>query len=381
MPFSIFLKSYFSQHSKYGSKDRKRIAHLCYCCFRLGHALKERSISDRVMIGLFLCNQSSDPLLQHERAQWNESMQLDIDGKIHMLQADGVPFQLNDIFPWRDALSGGIDHLAFCRSMLVQPDVFLRLRPGNESRVLQKLQAADMDFEKISSSCVSLRSASSIDKVIGLDKEAVVQDKNSQRVGEFFMPLKNEASEHLNNPEQKNLPVWDCCAASGGKSILAYDLLHNIQLTVSDIRASIIENLIKRFAKARINNYRAAVLDLTKVGHASHELRQSDFDLIICDAPCSGSGTWGRTPEQLAFFNTDRIAHYANLQKTIASNAIPGLKKGGRFVYITCSVFKKENEDTVAFLRDQFSLQPERMEVLKGYDQKADTLFATSFTL
>ena len=102
------------------------------------------------------------------------------------------------------------------------------------------------------------------------------------------------------------------------------------------------------------------------------------FDLIICDAPCSGSGTWSRTPEQLAFFHPDRIGHYAKLQRAIVSNAIPYLKKNGMLVYITCSVFKKENEETITFIRDKFSIQSSPMELLKGYDKKADTLFAGS---
>jgi 16S rRNA (cytosine967-C5)-methyltransferase len=48
------------------------------------------------------------------------------------------------------------------------------------------------------------------------------------------------------------LAVWDCCAASGGKSILVKDTLNSIQLTVSDIRQSILNNLQQRFAVAGI---------------------------------------------------------------------------------------------------------------------------------
>jgi 16S rRNA (cytosine967-C5)-methyltransferase len=103
------------------------------------------------------------------------------------------------------------------------------------------------------------------------------------------------------------------------------------------------------------------------------------FDLIICDAPCTGSGTWSRTPEQLAYFNPKKIDHYAMLQRSIVSNVLPHLKQDGRLVYITCSVFKKENEETVAFIREQFSMEIERMKLLKGYDQRADTLFVASF--
>jgi 16S rRNA (cytosine967-C5)-methyltransferase len=58
------------------------------------------------------------------------------------------------------------------------------------------------------------------------------------------------------------------------------------------------------------------------------------FDLVICDAPCSGSGTWSRTPEQLYFFNEKKISEYSILQKNIVGNALKSLKKDGYFLYM-----------------------------------------------
>jgi 16S rRNA (cytosine967-C5)-methyltransferase len=78
----------------------------------------------------------------------------------------------------------------------------------------------------------------------------------------------------------------------------------------------------------------------------------------------------------LSYFKKEKISEYASLQKKILSNAIPHLLPGGYLFYITCSVFKKENEDAVEFIQQEFSLQLIKMEVLKGYDIKADTMFA-----
>lgn len=378
MPFSIFLKSFFAQHKKYGSKDRKSIAHLCYCYFRLGKALLQMPVDEKILVGLFLCDQQPNELLQHLKPDWNEQMHLEIEEKIILLNSSGISFSLTDIFPWKELLSEGIDHEQFCKSFLIQPDLFLRLRPGHEKKVKQKLQQAGITFKEISPTCLALPNTSKIDAIIELDKEAVVQDLNSQMTGSFFMPsgFATGIDTHPTSnfqPPTSNCKVWDCCAASGGKSILAYDLLPNIYLTVSDVRESIIHNLKQRFSRAGIKNYQAFVTDL------SVDRNKTTSNLIILDAPCSGSGTWSRTPEQLAYFQTERIDHYSGLQKSIASNVIPHLEKGGRLVYITCSVFKKENEEAVSFLMNKFSLQLERMEVLKGYDKRADTLFAASF--
>ena len=132
----------------------------------------------------------------------------------------------------------------------------------------------------------------------------------------------------------------------------------------------------KRFEKAGIKNYKSFVIDLTS---SNLKPRTSNFKLIIADVPCTGSGTWSRTPEQLYFFDERKIETYAALQKKIVSNAIPQLQPGGIFVYITCSVFKKENEENVDFLKENFHLKLKQMEVLKGYDKKADSMFIAVF--
>jgi 16S rRNA (cytosine967-C5)-methyltransferase len=134
--------------------------------------------------------------------------------------------------------------------------------------------------------------------------------------------------------------------------------------------------LKKRFAKAGVQNYESFITDLTQPNLKS---QISNFELIICDAPCTGSGTWNRTPEQLYFFNEKKIEQYALLQKKIVSNIIPQLKRDGCLLYITCSVFKKENEEVVEFIQSNSELELIKMELLKGYDKKADTMYAALF--
>ena len=70
---------------------------------------------------------------------------------------------------------------------------------------------------------------------------------------------------------------------------------------------------------------------------------------------------------------------YVAMQQQIVSNVIPHLQQGGTFIYITCSVFKNENEDMVNFIKEKFHLQLLQMEFLKGYDKKADSMFTAFF--
>ncbi|HEX4878112.1 MAG TPA: Fmu (Sun) domain protein, partial [Chitinophagaceae bacterium] len=151
------------------------------------------------------------------------------------------------------------------------------------------------------------------------------------------------------------------------------DMLGDIDLTVSDVRESILANLKKRFATAGIKKYKCFIADLTKDDAIAQQIK---FDLVIADVPCSGSGTWSRTPEQLFYFDETKIEQYAALQKKILSNVIPAVRPGGFLLYITCSVFAKENEDVIDFITQQTGLVLVKSVLLKGYEMKADTMFA-----
>jgi 16S rRNA (cytosine967-C5)-methyltransferase len=363
-PFASHLKKQFAANKKFGSKDRKQITQICYSYFRLGKSLQDVSMEEKLLAGLFLSSRSSNELLSHIKPEWNDVIELQIDKKLELLNS---PVDASSIFPFTNELSGGIDVDEFAFSHVQQPDLFLRIRPGRKETVLHQLKAADISFQLIAENTIALANATKIEEVIMVNKDAVVQDYSSQRVGDLLENLKSE----IKNQKWK---VWDCCAASGGKSIMAIDILGDIELTVSDVRESILANLQKRFQEAGIKQYKSFVKDLSL--HSPLTTHHSPFDLIIADVPCSGSGTWGRTPEQLSFFQSTAIETYSDLQKKIVSNTVKQLKQGGYFLYITCSVFKKENEVNVEWMQEELKLQLVKQEVIKGYTAKADTMFA-----
>ena len=367
-PFSSFLKKYFKEHKHFGSRDRKQIAHLCYCFFRLGKSLRNYSTDERLAIAVYLCNASYSPVLEKLNPQWNEQINLNVNEKISEVKGK-YDFKLEDIFPWKERFSALLDYDSFIRSFFIQPQTFLRIRPGKENIARQKLKASNIPFHSVTDSCIVVAPATKLDEVIELNREEVIQDLNSQRVLDSLI-------KHVQR-KNKIQSAWDCCAASGGKSILLKDHFPHLHLTVSDIRESILINLTKRLALAGITGYKKMVADIAQ---APLKLQQK-FELIICDAPCSGSGTWSRTPEQLYFFDEKKIEHYSGLQKKIVSNVVKNLQTGKFLVYITCSVFKNENEKVVKYIQEQLSLHLINMEYLKGYDQKADTLFTAVFTL
>ena len=382
LPLAGFLKKYFAANKKYGSKDRKQVAALCYNYYRLGKAIPRLPVEEKIMVAVFLCEQESNDFLDFHKPEWNEMIARPVTEKLNIL---GI--QTAHVFPYAGELSAGIDFQPFCNAFFSQPDLFLRIRPGMKDTVIKKMQDAGLQFEILKDEGIALSNSTKVDALLEMDKEVVIQDHNSQQVlnciksaihnpdGLRLLKGSDENSESVN---RHPLTVWDCCAASGGKSILANDILNGeLELTVSDIREHILSNLKKRFETAGIKNYKSFIADLAV---SPCPLPFTDFQLIICDAPCTGSGTWSRTPEQLYFFKQRKIHDYADLQQRIVSNVIPQLQKDGIFIYVTCSVFKKENEEMVNFIKEKFHLKLVQMELLKGYDKKADSMFVAVFS-
>jgi len=381
IPLHAWLKDFFRENKQMGARDRRTLSTLIYSFYRLGHAIRDIPVAERILAGLFLCNSTASELLQYFRPEWNQQISLPPDEKVPILKQSIPAFRPTDIFPWKDELSEGIDHDEFCLSFLRQPDLFLRIRPGYKEEVLEKLGSNPYTF--IPPFTLRLPNGARIETLFTPDKEIVIQDYSSQRIASFLEPVLS-ASSGIAYP----LSVWDACAASGGKSILAYDLNQQIDLTVSDIRESILRNLQQRFRQAGIRKYRSFVADLAQPVNFT----SPSFDLIMVDAPCSGSGTWGRTPEELYFFKPEKIRYYSNMQRKIVSHVIPYLRTGASLLYITCSVFRQENEVIAEFIRqlstkdnsmpvtDRLRLAADRIDSIKGYDQRADTMFAARFT-
>lgn len=366
LPLSHHLKSFFAKEKKYGSRDRKTIGSICYHYFRCEALFgKHLSINEKILQSIFICENNHHPILQAFNSELNEQILMTTQEKLVYLKYD-----LPTLCKFSEYLSPAIELNGFALSFLIQPDLFLRIRPGKESAVLSALNKNGTEFELIGDSALRIKNGSKIDEVLRINKEVVIQDLNSQKVLDKLL-------QHLDiKSRNKPFSVWDTCAASGGKSILINDLLKgSVRLTVSDIRDTILKNLQIRLSEARVTIFHKFSADLTKENSFGDDL----FDLIICDAPCSGSGTWSRTPEQQYSFEINQLDDFVSKQQKIISNVLPYLDVHGFFVYITCSVFAKENEEQVAFIQQQFALQLLDMRNLIGYYDGADTMFVAVF--
>jgi 16S rRNA (cytosine967-C5)-methyltransferase len=361
-PFSSFIKKCFSANRQLGSRDRKLISDCCYSYLRTGLLLDELDPIQRIAAALLLCHHSSQPILENLYPEWSAAVSLSVDEKAKLI---GVEWDRNKIFQWKDLLSDDIEADLFIDSHFVQPDLFVRIRPGYRDIVLSKLSKHQILFELSDKDSLRFENGTKTDEILDINKEVVVQDDSSQRIADLF--------ENLTFKPSDSFEVWDACAASGGKSIMLKDYYPKTHLTVSDKRSSVLHNLEKRFQEAGLSYEHSLTLDL------SHPVTDSSikntYDLIIADVPCSGSGTWSRTPEWLHFFDERKIKEYTALQLNIIQHAIPFLKRGGYLLYITCSAFKEENEEQVQRICAAFGFKCITEKLIKGYEQKADTMY------
>ncbi|MES2426202.1 MAG: RsmB/NOP family class I SAM-dependent RNA methyltransferase [Bacteroidota bacterium] len=359
-PLGKFLPGFYRQNKQMGSSDRRVANRLVYNYFRLGKALWNTPTEDRLMVAEFLCNTQVNSFLQHFKPDWAACVGFSIEDKIDLVTKTYPDFKLEEVFPWTSQISTGIDKKAFLKSFFVQPDLFIHVHNGYDHSVKAELNKASVVFKDEGNGCLSLPNGTRLETIFPIQHWFEVQDYSSQQTANHFKPNKWDA-------------WWDACAASGGKSLLLHELEPNIKLVVSDIRESILANLDERFRAAGLMKYQKKQLDLTQ--NIDQTLHDYEFDGIILDAPCSGSGTWGRTPEMISQFEPQKIEFFQRLQKTIAANVIKFLKPGKPLIYITCSAFKAENEDVVDYLVKECGLKLESMEVLKGYQNKADSMF------
>jgi 16S rRNA (cytosine967-C5)-methyltransferase len=134
--------------------------------------------------------------------------------------------------------------------------------------------------------------------------------------------------------------VWDCCAAPGGKTLVLARRLGVAEIVASDVSA-------KRLAQmeARLRRYSYAERVRLEVADAVDARGvEGSFDLILCDAPCSGTGTMAGNPEIRQRVKLEELGRQAVRQKAILEGALKRLAPGGRLVYSTCSLEPEECE-------------------------------------
>jgi 16S rRNA (cytosine967-C5)-methyltransferase len=360
IPLAPFLKNYFKQHPRLGSRDRKLLSEMAYNFYRFAKGFEEEiALEKKLEASLFLSENNFPSQEKFLPAEWLPKP-TSLPEKIQQLSSFHIPFSIEKTSSVTTPLSQGISLLEWKTSLLQQPRLFIRVRQ-NHAQIQATLLAHPISFEQLNKDCWSLPNAAAIDKLLP-SKDYVVQDASSQATANYLLPKPHER-------------WWDVCSGAGGKSLLLKDLEPTVQLTVSDVRESILHNLSERFRLYAHQQPQKHLADIANLHSLPESFLNQTFDNIICDVPCTGSGTWARTPEQAYFFDEQNVVSFSEKQKRIATNAASFLSSNARLIYITCSVFQEENECVVTHVAKEKNLEIESMQLINGTHHKADCMF------
>ncbi len=153
--------------------------------------------------------------------------------------------------------------------------------------------------------------------------------------------------------------VVDLCAGGGGKTLaLAAEMGDQGRVIASDADRSRLARMAPRLERAGISIVESRLLDPGRELEALSDIA-GKADLVLVDAPCSGSGTWRRNPETRWRLTPDRLKRVVDLQARLLDLGSALLRPGGRLVYAVCSLLAAEGRDQASALEGRSSLVPE----------------------
>jgi 16S rRNA (cytosine967-C5)-methyltransferase len=160
--------------------------------------------------------------------------------------------------------------------------------------------------------------------------------------------IQDEASQLVAALVGSGSRILDCCAAPGGKTLAMADQNPDAKITAVELhphRARLLQKLL-RAKEIRAGSVHEIKIDVLTADLRSLPLR-GQFDRVLADVPCSGTGTLARNPEIKWRLQPSDLDDLRVRQLAILRSALTPVAPGGRLIYSTCSLEKEENEDVV----------------------------------
>ncbi len=358
VPLHHYLKNYFRQNKQLGSRDRKIISSGCFAYYRCAQLFAQGAEEEKLAWSLFLTGEHhllSEFLFQKYALQTDD---ISFEQRLSTLQKSTEILPPEEAYPFLNQLSPEIDREKYFESLFRQPYVWIRIRAGFEKKVKDEIAAAGITPVAENNGSPGFLSGAALTTLPSYTEGLFeIQDISSQLTVSLL-------------PQQLKGNCWDCCSGSGGKTLMIADKFPDIHFLLSDNRTTILDNARLRLNKVELGNFKIKQLDLN-----SRFQLDTKFDLIVADVPCSGSGTWGRTPESLWNHNFESVAEFAKLQESIIHQITPFLKQDGLLLYITCSAFSEENEENIQKIVSGCNLSVVHQKLFHGYQHHADTMY------
>ncbi len=248
---------------------------------------------------------------------------------------------------WRAALGKNAEAAAQFQRSRAPVTLRVNRRKSDRNHAQQQLALEDIQTRAHPSAC-----------------DALIVTKNPRRIS-GSKPYQDGLVELQDASSQMAVAQWplaagqrvlDYCAGGGGKA-LAMAANADVSVFAHDISPARMRDLPARAARAGVQ---ISLVD------ADALKKERPFDLVLVDAPCSGSGTWRRTPDAKWKLTQEGLEAYHDSQTSALTGAALLVATGGTLIYATCSVFRDENEaivDMFASAHDDFSVEVQSLNV------------------
>ncbi len=356
-PADKIINDYMRARKYIGSKDRRFISETVWNIIR--NRMK-----------LSFDSQSNDPrkiLLYAHRNNLNEIFDSSTYGMSPLSPEEKEWLRNENENPYPDYVEAEcpkwifskINDINFCKALNQTASTDIRAHGTSAEELKQKLtnEGISSDFGAYSPYCLKINERLVLNNCIAWqDGLFDVQDEASQ-----IAAILVDAS-----PKHK---IIDYCCGAGGKSLALSNILDNQgSILAYDIDSKRLENIKPRLARLKIKN-----IELTDIIAGSDK----DFDRFIIDAPCSGTGTWRRSPDAKYRLTEKKLKSLNKTQSEILEIGAAKTKTGGRIIYITCSILKDENEDIINQFLSQHS-EFELINIKQLWQQKIATPYPHS---
>jgi 16S rRNA (cytosine967-C5)-methyltransferase len=348
-PADTALREFFRDEPRLGRRDRGTIADTVFDVLRhrrrYGHLAQSlRGPLPRRLMWLSFVLRHGEPAIEALDVQSAD----DRDALRRALAIDPASFPQPVRLSLPDWLHGALlaqaggdaDAVERLGLALLEPaPLDLRVNPLKADRdaLLRALAAAGIAAEPLAEPQTAVRvpGRPALDRLPAFEQGWFeVQDAGSQRLVEFAAPRRGQT-------------VVDFCAGAGGKTLaLAAAMRSTGQVYACDVSAARLQRMKPRLARSGATSVQPFGIDSER----DPKLRRlkGRADLVLVDAPCSGTGTLRRNPELKWRMQPEALEQLNAKQRAILAAASALVKRGGALVYATCSLVDRENEDVVA---------------------------------
>jgi 16S rRNA (cytosine967-C5)-methyltransferase len=350
-PAADALKDWGLAHRFAGSGDRAAIAGLVYDALRrkasAAYVMGEDS-PRATLLGMLRLERGLDlaaiakladggrfapaPLAEAERARLSDAS-----------LADAPPHVAGDYPEWLDphlARVLGAERAEEGAALARRAPLDLRVNTLKADRDKAARALAHLEPQPTRWSPVGLRIALSPDA-----KNVAIHAEPAFLAGQVEVQDEGSQLAALLSGAKPGMQVVDLCAGAGGKTLALAALMENHgQIFATDLDKRRLAPIHERLARAETRNVQVKT-PRGKEDAVSHQA--GHMDLVLIDAPCTGTGTWRRNPDAKWRVRPGALAERIKEQAAVLDRAAPLVKSGGRIAYVTCSLLAEENGDQV----------------------------------